>query len=69
MVRLLETMPYLRKSLSDSDRHKIILDENAFLFRESITSDITILDCEKYVHDVSLQSSSIACETQLFIFP
>lgn len=69
MVRLLETLPYLRKSLSESDKKKIISSEKAFYFRESITSDILPTDCEKYVHDVSLQFSRIVCETQLFIFP
>jgi len=69
IVRLLETLPYLRKSLSNSSKEKILPDEKAFHFRESITSDITIFDCEKYVHDVSLQSNRTVCETQLFIFP
>ena len=69
MVRLLETLPYLRKSLSESDKQKILLDENAFHFRESLTSNISISDCEKYVHEVSLQSNRIVCETQLFIYP
>ena len=69
MVRLLETLPYLRKSLSEFDKKKIISSEKAFHFRESTTSDILPTDCEKYVHDVSLQSSRIVCETQLFIFP
>ena len=69
IVRLLETLPYLRKSLSNSSKEKILPDEKAFHFRELITSDITIFDCEKYVHDVSLQSNRTVCETQLFIFP
>lgn len=69
MVRLLETLPYLRKSLSESDKQKILSDEKAFHFRESITFDISLSDCEKYVHDISLQSNHIVCETQLFIFP
>jgi hypothetical protein len=68
MVRLLETLPYLRKSLSDTNKQKILPNENAFYFRESITSDILPTDCEKYVHDVTLQTSHIVCETQLFIF-
>ena len=69
MVRLLETLPYLRKSLSESDKQKTLSDENAFHFRESITSNISLSDHEKYVHNVSLQSNRIICETQLFIFP
>ena len=69
MVRLLETLPYLRKSLSEYDKKKIVSNENAFHFRESITSDIQPIDYEKYVHDVMLQSNRIVCETQLFIFP
>ena len=69
MVRLLETLPYLRKYLLDSDKQKVLSDENVFRFRESITSDIAVPDCEKYVHNASLQSNRIACETQLFIFP
>jgi len=69
MVRLLETLPYLRASLSDFDKQKILSDENAFHFRESITDDIQPTDHEKYVHDVSLQQTRIVCETQLFIFP
>ena len=69
MVRLLETLPYLRTSLSYSDKQIILSDENAFHFRESITSDIQPTDHEKYVHDVSLQQTRIVCETQLFIFP
>ena len=69
MVRLLETLPYLRASLSDFDKQKILSDENAFHFRESITDDIQPTDYEKYVHDVTLQQNRIVCETQLFIFP
>ena len=69
MVRLLETLPYLRTSLSYSDKQIILSDENAFHFRESITSDIQPADYEKYVHDVTLQQNRIVCETQLFIFP
>ena len=69
MVRLLETLPYLRASLSSSEKESILPNVEAFHFRESITSDIQPSDYEKYVHNVSLQSSRIVCETQLFIFP
>ena len=69
MVRLLETLPYLRKVLSESDKQKILPDDEVFNFRESITYDIQVADCEKYVHNISLQSNRIVCETQLFIFP
>jgi hypothetical protein len=69
MVRLLETLPYLRASLSSSEKKSILSDLGTFHFRESITSDIQPADYEKYVHDVSLQSNRIVCETQLFIFP
>ena len=69
MVRLLETLPYLRASLSSSEKESILPNDKAFHFRESITSDIQPVDYEKYVHDVSLQSNRIVCETQLFIFP
>ena len=69
MVRLLETLPYLRASLSSSEKESILSNVEAFHFRESLTSDITVPDCEKYVHDISLQSNRIVCETQLFIFP
>ena len=69
IVRLLETLPYLRKSLSKSDKQKILSNEEAFQFRESITSDIQPIDYEKYVHNVTLQSNRIISETQLFIFP
>ena len=69
MVRLLETLPYLRKVLSESDKQKILPDDEVFNFRESISYDILVADCEKYVHNISLQSNRIVCETQLFIFP
>ena len=69
MVRLLETLPYLRKSLSEQDRQKILPIREAFNFRESITYDISISDYEKYVHATSLQLDRIVSETQLFIFP
>ena len=69
MVRLLETLPYLRKSLSSNEKKSILPNVEAFHFRESITSDIQPADYEKYVHDVSLQQNRIVCETQLFIFP
>ena len=69
MVRLLETLPYLRASLPSHEKQSILPDEEAFHFRESLTSDIQSADYEKYVHDVSLQSNRIVCETQLFIFP
>lgn len=69
MVRLLETLPYLRAFLSSSEKQSILPDVDVFHFRESLTSDITVPDCEKYVHDVSLQSNRIVCETQLFIYP
>ena len=69
MVRLLETLPYLRASLSSSEKESILPNIEAFHFRESITSDIHPADYEKYVHDVALQQSRIVCETQLFIFP
>jgi len=68
MVRLLETLPYLRKSLSLSEKESIIPNVDAFHFREFLTSDIQHVDCEKYVHNVSLQSNRIVCETQLFIY-
>jgi len=69
MVRLLETLPYLRASLSSREKQLILPDVDAFHFRETLTSDIQPADYEKYVHDVSLQSNRIVCETQLFIFP
>ena len=69
MVRLLETLPYLRASLSSSEKESILPNVEAFHFRESITSDIQPVDYEKYVHDVSVQSKHIVCETQLFIYP
>ena len=69
MVRLLETLPYLRKILLDSDKRRIAPNAEAFNYRESITSDIQPSDSEKYVHDVSFQPNRIVCETQLFIVP
>jgi hypothetical protein len=69
MVRLLETLPYLRALLSSSEKGSILPSVEAFHFRESITSDIHPADYEKYVHDVTLQQNRIVCETQLFIFP
>lgn len=69
MVRLLETLPYLRASLSSREKKSILPSAEAFLFRESITSDIQPSDSKKYVHDVNLQTNRILCETQLFIFP
>ena len=69
MVRLLETLPYLRASLSLHEKESILSNAEAFHFRESITSDIKPVDYEKYVHDASLQQNRIVCETQLFIFP
>ncbi|MBQ2600393.1 S-adenosylmethionine:tRNA ribosyltransferase-isomerase [bacterium] len=47
----------------------MLSDLGTFHFRESLTSDIHPADCEKYVHDISLQQNRIVCETQLFIFP
>ena len=69
MVRLLETLPYLRSSISSKEKESILPNVDVFHFRESITSDIQPTDYEKYVHDVSLQQNRIVCETQLFIFP
>ncbi len=69
MVRLLETLPYLRASLSSSEKESILPNVEASHFRDSLISDIQPVDYEKYVHDVSLQSNRIVCETQLFIFP
>jgi hypothetical protein len=69
MVRLLETLPYLRASLSLHEKKNLLQNTDAFHFRESLTSDIQSADYEKYVHDVSLQSNRTVCETQLFIFP
>ena len=69
MVRLLETLPYLRKSLSSSEKEFILPNVEAFHFRESITSNIQLPDSKKYVHNIILQSNRIVCETQLFIFP
>ena len=69
MVRLLETLPYLRASLSSNEKESILPNIEAFQFRESITSDIQPSDYKKYVHDISLQPNRILCETQLFIFP
>ena len=69
MVRLLETLPYLRASLSSNEKGFILPNVDAFHFRESITSDIQASDYEKYVHDVTLQQNCLMCETQLFIFP
>ena len=68
MVRLLETLPYLRKSFSEVDKQRVLPDETAFHFRESITSDINSSESEKYVHDISFQPNRIVSETQLFIF-
>ena len=59
----------LRASLSSWEKESILPNVEAFHFRESITSDIHPADCEKYVHDISLQQNRIVCETQLFIFP
>ena len=69
MVRLLETLPYLRKSLSSHEKETILSNLEAFHFRESITSNIQLPDSNKYVHNIILQSNRIVCETQLFIFP
>ena len=69
MVRLLETLPYLRASLPPNEKESILPNVEVFHFRESITSDIQQPDYEKYVHDVTLQQNRIVCETQLFIFP
>ena len=69
MVRLLETLPYLRKSLSSHEKGTILSNLEAFHFRESITSNIQLPDSKKYVHNIILQSNRIVCETQLFIFP
>ena len=69
MVRLLETLPYLRASLSLHEKEKLLPNVDAFHFRESITSYIQASDYEKYVHDVTLQQNRLMCETQLFIFP
>ena len=69
MVRLLETLPYLRKSLSSHEKETILSNLEAFHFRESITSNIQLPDSKKYVHNIILQSNRIVCETQLFIFP
>ena len=69
MVRLLETLPYLRKILPKVDKNKIISTKKAFDFRESITYDIQFSACKKYVHGTLLQWNNIICETQLFIFP
>lgn len=69
IVRLLETLPYLWASLQKTDKQEILSSEDAFRFRESITSDIQQADYEKYVHDIWLQQNRIVCETQLFIFP
>ena len=69
MVRLLETLPYLRAFLSSNEKELILPNVDASNFRESITSDIHLTDCKKYVHDVTLQQNHIVCETQLFIFP
>lgn len=68
MVRLLETLPYLRKSLSEPNKQKILQNNEAIDFRESISRNIQLTDCEKYVYDVLLQSKHVVCETQLFIF-
>jgi len=69
MVRLFETLPYLRASLSSSEKESILPNIEAFHFRESLIFDIQPSDYGKYVHDISLQSNHIVCETQLFIFP
>ena len=69
MVRLLETLPYLRASLSSNEKKSILPNVEAFYFREYITSNIQLSDSEKYIHDVILQQNRIVCETQLFIFP
>jgi len=69
MVRLLETLPYLWSSFSLTEKKEILPDENWFRFRENLTSEISFSDVEKYVHQVSLQSEKIVCETQLFIYP
>jgi len=69
MVRLLETLPYLRKSLSSSEKKSILPNVEAFHFRESITFDIMPFDYKNYVYDINLQQNRIVCETQLFIFP
>ena len=69
MVRLLETLPYLRKSLSFHEKETILSNLEAFHFRESITSNVQLPDSKKYVHNIILQSNRIVCETQLFIFP
>ena len=69
MVRLLETLPYLRVFLSPKEKESILPDVGAFNFREYITSNVQFSDSEKYVHNVFLQQNRIVCETQLFIFP
>ena len=68
MVRLLETLPYLRKSLSSSEKKSILQNVEAFHFRESITSNIMPFNYKNYVYDINLQQNRIVCETQLFIF-
>lgn len=69
MVRLLESLPYLRKSLSKTEKEKLLSNWDAFCFWEDMTLNIQISDCEKCIHNISLQSDRIICDTQLFIFP
>ena len=68
MVRLLETLPYLRKSLSSAEKERTLSSVDAFNFWENISSNIQTSDCEKFIHNISLESKHVACETQLFIF-
>lgn len=69
IVRLLESLPYLRKSLSKSDKQELLSIPDAFNFWEDITLNIQMSDCEKYIHNTFLQPNHIISETQIFIFP
>lgn len=69
MVRLLETLPYLRASLDLDEKKDVIQNVDAFNYWESVSLNIETSDIEKFVHNVLFHDIRIICDTQLFIFP
>ncbi len=69
MVRLLETLPYLRASLPISDIEELCANEEMFQFWDKTISELSEEDIQKFVHDINVHNNSIVCETQLFIYP
>lgn len=67
-TRTLESLPYLRKALTEHQQ-SMIADDVTISFRNQISTDISDEQRKQYLANIQVHESSITFSTTLYIFP